>query len=282
MRFLIAVLLATTFHLVGSDAQTQDRVPGFMERAQVNHLADAATVSASDARPLAQALTALSEEYGWTVDFEDPPYYSKHDLADDTAAEWRAARPKEKGVTIIRGGAFQSRFFETSDAVSSAMQEEHVLETVVSDYNKSGNPGRFSLVSEGNGRFAVTGSHVKDDSGQDQPIPSILDTPITVPTETRDGLRTISVILQALTTKSQTKVELGVMPLNLLVRTEVTVGGQDVPARTLLLQTLSLIKTKLYWHLLYDNDVTTYALNLLPLRKATYDTSGKRTLDFVR
>jgi hypothetical protein len=282
MRFLVAVFLATGFYLASSDAQTQNRVPRFMECAEVHHRADSATLSANDARPLAQALTALSEEYAWTIDFEDPPYDSKHDLVDDTAAEWRAAHPKEKGVTIISGGTFQTRFPETAGATFSAAQEEHALDIVVSDYNKSGNPGRFSLMSEGHGRFAVIGSHVRDDSGQEQPMPSILDTPITVPTETRDGLRTISAIREALTSKSQTRVEPGVMPLNVLVRTEVTVGGQNVPARTLLLQTLSLIKTKLYWLLPYDNDVKTYAFNLLPLRKATYDASGKRTTDFVR
>jgi len=281
MRFLLAVVLATGFYLADSGAQTQDRVPRYMERAEVNHLADSATVSASDSRPLAQAVTALSEEYAWTIDFEDPPFYSKYDLVDDTAPEWRAAHPNAQGVTVISGGAFQTRFPET-DARLSAGQEEYVLDIIVSDYNKSGNPGRFSLINEGNGRFAVVGSHVRDDSGQEQAMPSILDTAITVPTETRDGLQTISAILKALATKSQTRVELGLMPWNALVRTEVTVGGQNIPARALLLQTLSLIKTALYWRLYYDNDVKTYAFSLLPLRKATNDASGKRTLDFVR
>jgi hypothetical protein len=223
----------------------------------------------------------LSEEYAWTIDFEDPPFYSKHDLVDDTAPEWRAAHQNAQGVTVISGGAFQTRFPETADARLSVAQEEHVLDIVVSDYNKSGNPGRFSLINEGNGRFAVVGTHVRDDSGQEQAMPSILDTAITVPTETRDGLQTISAILKALTTKSQTRVELGLMPWNALVRTEVTVGGQNIPARALLLQTLSLIKTTLYWRLYYDNDVKTYAFSLLPLKKVTNDASGRRTLNLV-
>jgi hypothetical protein len=282
MRFLLAVVLATGFCLANSETQTQDRVPRYMERAEVNHSTDSATVSASDSRPLAQAVTALSEEYAWTIDFEDPPFYSKHDLVDDTAPEWRAAHPNVPGVTVIGGGGFRTRFPETADTRLSAAEEEHVLDIVVSDYNKSGNPGGFSLINEGNGRFAVVGSHVSDDSGQEEAVPSILDTAITVPTEARNGLQTISAILKALATKSQTRVELGLMPWNALVRTEVTVGGQNIPARALLLQTLSLIKTTLYWRLYYDNDVKTYAFSLLPLRKATNDASGKRTTVLVR
>jgi hypothetical protein len=47
-------------------------------------------------------------------------------------------------------------------------------------------------------------------------------------------------------------------------------------------QTLSATNLKLYWHLYYDNDVKLYMFNVLPLMKATYDASGKRTTDFVR
>jgi hypothetical protein len=86
-----------------------------MENAQVRHLADSITVSANDARPLAQAVTALSEEFGWAIDFEDPPYYSKYDLVDDTVPQWRAAHPNTKGVTVIAGDTFQTQFLKTPD-----------------------------------------------------------------------------------------------------------------------------------------------------------------------
>jgi hypothetical protein len=264
-----------------SGAQVQERRARYMEGAEVNQFANSASIVANSPRPLAQAVTALSEEFAWVIDYEDPPYYSKHDLVDDTAPEWRAAHPNGKSVTAIGGDSFQSQFPKSLDASSTA-EEEHVLDTVVSDYNKSGNPGRFSVINEGDGRFAVVGTHVKDDHGQEQAIGSVLDTPITVTTDTRDAYETISTILDALTIKTHTRIAPGMVASNALSQSQVTVVGQNAPARTLLVQTLSATNLKLHWHLYYDNDVKLYMFNVLPLMKATYDASGKRTTDFVR
>lgn len=282
MRFLIIGVVAIGLFLVTSGAQIQERRARYMERAEVHHLANSATVSANSPRPLAQALTALSEEYALVIDFEDPPYYSKYDLVDDTAPEWRAAHPKAKGVTVIGGDGFQTRLPDNLNADSSSAEEEHILDRVTSDYNTSGNPGRFSVRNEGDGRFAIVGISVKDESGQDEAKSPILDTPISVPADTRDALTTIHVILNALTAKTQTKVIAGMLALNPLHQAQVTVGGENIPARILLLQTLSAAKIKLYWHLYYDNGVKMFALNVLPLRKANYDVSGNRTTDLVR
>src|SRR5260221_1899134 len=183
MRFLIIALI-TVMSNVHAQAQAQNdqarqaRRSRYMENAEVRHLADSITVTANDARPLAQAVTALSEEFGWAIDFEDPAYYSKYDLVDDTAPQWRDAHPIARGVTVIAGGTFQTQFPETSGTGGSPAEEEHILDTVVSDYNASTNPGRFSVRNEGDGRFAVVGTYVKDENGQDQAVSPILDTPI--------------------------------------------------------------------------------------------------------
>jgi hypothetical protein len=283
MRFLIVALVTVLWSLhpqVQSDIQA--RHSRYMDRAEVRHLADSVAVTANDARPLAQAVTALSEEFGWAIDFEDPPYYSKYDLVDDTDAKWRAAHATANGVTVIAGDTFQSEFPGNPDAASAPAEEEHILDRVVSGYNASANPGRFTVRNEGDGRFGMAGTHVKDDNGRDQAVTPILDTPVTVPTETRNARATVDAILNALTLKSQVKVGLFMVPQNAMAQAQVTVGGQDVPARELLLQTLSAAKLNLYWRLYYDHDVKSYGFSLLPLMKATYDASGKRTTDFVR
>ncbi|MGC1620515.1 MAG: hypothetical protein WA765_18640 [Candidatus Acidiferrum sp.] len=283
MRFLVGlILLVLNFQAQAQVQDFQKRRSEYMERAQVRHASNSATVAANSPRPLADAIRALSEEYAWVIDFEDPPYFSNYDLVDDTAPKWRAAHPNEKGVTVIGGGSFETQFTESFDARSSIAEEEHILDTVVSDYNKSGNPGRFAVINEGDGRFAVVGTHVKDDNGKEQAVRSILDTPITVQSETRNVYETVSAILDALTAKSHTKVGPGTMPLNALLQSRVTVGGQDIPSRVLLQQALSAAKVKLYWLLYYDSDGQSYALNVLPLTKAMYDASGKRTTVLVR
>jgi hypothetical protein len=284
MRFLMIALITilSNFCAQAQDAQQrQARHSRYMDRAEVRHLGNSAIISANDPRPLAQALTALSEEYAWVIDFEDPPYYSKHDLVDDTAPEWRAAHPTAKGVTVIGGDGFQIQLPGNLNATSSA-EEEHILDSVVSDYNRSGNPGRFSVRNEGDGRFAIVGTYIKDENGKDQAVTAILDTPLSIPTETRDALTTVHVILNALTAGTQTKVMAGMLALNALNQAHAAVGGQNVPARVLLLQTLSAANAKLYWHLYYDNDAKMYALNVLPLMKANYDSSANRSTEPVR
>jgi len=85
---IVFVTMLSTVHVQAqaqNDQARQARHSRYMENAEVQHLADSITITANDARPLAQAVTALSEEYGWAIDFEDPPYYSKYDLVDDTA-----------------------------------------------------------------------------------------------------------------------------------------------------------------------------------------------------
>jgi len=141
-----------------------------MDRAEVRHLADSVTVTANDARPLAQAVTALSEEFAWAIDFEDPPYYSMFDLLNETDPKWRAAHPNAKGVTVIAGDTFQTQFPQTPDAATSQAEEEHILDRVISDYNASTNPGRFTVRNEGDGRFAIVGTYVKDERGGDQAV----------------------------------------------------------------------------------------------------------------
>jgi hypothetical protein len=276
MRVLIVGFISLLL-LAISPAQTQDRHQRYIDRADVRHVAGSVFVVSNDPRPLSQALVGISEEYARLVDFEDPPYYSKYDLVDDTSPQWRATHPTEKGVTVIGGEFFQTEFPESPDAGSSAAGAEHILENVVSDYNASTNPGRFTVRDEGDGRFAIVGTELKDEDGKEQAVTPILDTLISIPTESRDAITGISAILDALSAKTHTKVILGMMPISALQRSKVTVGGDNTSARNLLLQMLSATKLKLSWHLYYDNDVKMYALNLLPLRQAQYDASGNRT-----
>src|ERR1700689_2008754 len=209
----------------GSQAQIQERHQRYMNRAEVRHISGSVSVSSNDPRPLSQALIGISEEYAWTIDYEDAPYYSRYDLVDDTDPKWRVTHPSEKGVTVIGGDSFQSQFLESPDAVSSIGGEEHILDTVVSDYNASTNPGKFRVLDEGDGRFAIVGVEVKEGNGKEQSVTPILDTLISVPTEPRDAIATISAILDALTAKSHTNVTPGMMPINALQQSKVTIGG---------------------------------------------------------
>jgi len=122
-----------------------------------------------------QAVEAISQEYGWIVDFEDPLYQSHFDLVDATDPEWRASHPNEKGATRVSGGLFQSSFPEPS-SIPSGNAEEQVLQKLVADYNSSGNPGKFSVRKEADGRYALVGVSRKDETGKDETVNPLLDT----------------------------------------------------------------------------------------------------------
>ncbi len=96
------------------------------------------------------------------MDFEEPVFISSFDLCYRGMNLWpnRTAGFYEIPVT-----SFKFSFQEEKNAKFSIASEKRVLGKIVSDYNRSGNPGKFALRNEGKGRFAVVGEYVEDDQG---------------------------------------------------------------------------------------------------------------------
>jgi hypothetical protein len=232
-------------------------------RATIRHGADSATLEANSPRPLQQAVDALVKEYGWIVDYEDPPYFSRRDAVDATAASWRAEHPNTRGVTRINGGPFRARYAEDTDP-NDAAREERVLATIVSDYNFSGNPGTFVVQREGPGRFSIVGTSVRDDAGVATERSRILDIPVSIPARERTAYVALREVLAAVQARSGTTISAGLVPLNLLTHSSVIVGGQHIPARAMLQQIIAETGTRLRWELLYDPDGKAYFFNLVP------------------
>ena len=53
--------------------------PKYMDHAIIKHGTSGATVVANYSVPLFQAISAIREEYGWVVNWEDAPCYSQFD-----------------------------------------------------------------------------------------------------------------------------------------------------------------------------------------------------------
>ena len=193
-----------------------------------------ATVRANDPTPLLQAVHALAQEYGWVVDFEEPPYQSKYDLVDAASPEWHASHPNGPFGKRLAGGEFHSTYNERSSTQSYSTWEEAVLQQVVSDYTSSGNPGRFEVRKETDQRYAIVGVAVTNDAGVIEATNPLLDTVIFLPTETRTVGETLDLILKLLPEAVG-----GVAIDANFFDQPVTVGGTDVPARVLILQTLT-------------------------------------------
>jgi hypothetical protein len=227
----------------------------YMPEGIVEHHGATAIVRADNARPLEQAITAMCEEYGWRVHYEDPPYQGKHDLIDGFNPEYRAAHPGIKPMPAPAGGPFQSTYPEPQNTSIQRTQEEQILNKIVMDYNQSGNPGHFVLRSLPDGSFDVLGDGTHDDNGNLVPVTPILDTPISIPLATYSFGGTIQAIMKALAAKTGVSADGPAFgPTNLMMGGQVSLGGATIaPARDFLLQLLALEKAgNLRWTLLYE------------------------------
>jgi len=77
----------------------------FIHHATIQRTGNTATLFASSPRPLMQAVSAV-DEYGWAVNYEDPPYESAYDLIEIASPAWRASHPDIRPLRIPRGGLF--------------------------------------------------------------------------------------------------------------------------------------------------------------------------------
>lgn len=178
--FVWGACLLTVYVVALASDQAAPPKPKFWDRATIEQANGTVSVRANYPQPLQQAIEAIRQEYGWVVDYEDPPYES-YDLVDNTDPGWRRAHPDAKGVTRVAGGLFTTTFSVRSDMSSGSSGEEQVLEKVVADYNASGNPGRFIVKREGADRFAIVGIGIRDSNGSDKAVPPVLDTRISLP-----------------------------------------------------------------------------------------------------
>jgi hypothetical protein len=207
-------------------------------------------------------MEALREEYGWIVHYEDPPYLSDRVLVDIAPAQWHAAHPGKKGFVIPAGGAFQSTYAEAPDIGNPASSEEAVLKKIVSDYNQTTNPGKFTVRKQSDGSYVVTATAIEDDAGREIPVSHILDTPLTLPTLTRNAETTLELIVDAISAKSGAVCRIGGGPMNLaniLHHSEVTVGGTDIAARELVQQFIHGLGFRV-WDLWFEPNLHQYAL----------------------
>ena len=233
-------------------AQTAPEAHSYISRGIVERDGTSTRVIANDPRPLSQAVDALEDEYGWLgwlIDYEDPPYESKYDLMDHTASHWRIGHPDSKGVTVLSGGHFESWYSEVPGAQWTPDEIEKVLNKVVSDYNRSGNPGKFIVRREERNRYAIIGTAIRDDAGHEKLVAAILDTPISLTREERRADLTLQLICERLSAKLGIKASYGSGGDNVARQSKVTVGGENLPARTLLLQTVGHMNGIRIWRL---------------------------------
>jgi hypothetical protein len=230
---------------------TPERAP-YLKEAAISETEGTVHVAANSPRPLAQTLDALHRKYGWVVDYEDPRFGSKLDVVEVVDKRIPAAN----SILLPAGGPFSVEFPATSP------DEEKTLRSVVESYNQSNNPGRFELRKGAQGAFYVIGTAAHDAKSQISPQQAVFDSPVTLVSRQRTASDTLNLICRRIAAQRGITVTLGVTPRNLLDHTPVKVGGTKVPARELLLQTLTATHGDCYWRLLFDPNSKGYFLDI--------------------
>ncbi|MGA3323641.1 MAG: hypothetical protein ABSF45_04155 [Terriglobia bacterium] len=250
----------------------------YMLEGVVTHHGNTGAVSADYGIPLYQAVTAIGQEYGWAIQYEDPPFSGKHDLIDLTNPAYRSAHPGTEVRLGPAGGPFKSTYPESPSMWTSPRMEPEVLEKVVSDYNQSGNPGHFTVRGLSDGTFDVIGDGLHDDSGADVPSQPVLDTRITVPLATRNGNDALQAVLDTLSSRIGIKMYVYQAPDHELSLVSTKVGGANVPARDLLMQIVNCLSRPHVWVFHYIPQPRQYVLGIFPVARAEYGGFGQKRL----
>jgi len=244
-------------------------------QAKLEHQLTGLSVEAKEARPLRQATVAIREEYGWLVDYEDP-IYQGNDLVDDTNPSWRATHPGAKGVTKPAGGEFKCMIpaLDAQTSTSGASQSQ-AFNQLVTAYNSSGKPGHFVVIDESKARLSIVGVNAIERQG----LFGIL---INLPKQRRSADETLAAIFTQVSVRAGKQVALGFASMSILAKSQVEVGGENVPARQLLADTLDQTKRLLVWEALYEADTNTYFINIVPAVRTYYGASGDRIQELKR
>ena len=222
-------------------------------------------ISINDPRPVALAAETLEKKYGEIITYEDPPYVHESELADVTEKVRRDLDKFKPGqapkVFIPKGGDLTFKFSinpATKKPVDSAVAVQQLLEA----YAMAGNPGVFRLDRDGE-RFHIFAGAGKGKDGVLVARRSVLDVPITLPAQKRNGLELLDAFCSAVSQASGTRVVLATVPMTVFFRYQTESGAKEQKARDFLTHEFDRMNdVKLSWRLLYDPVSRAYFLNI--------------------
>ena len=217
-------------------------------------------ISVNDARPVASAIASLETRFGRIITYEDPPFAHPDDTHDVTESVRRDldkyAPGKAPRVIVPRGGELSVEF-DRDDPV------EVVLSYVLGQSERVTTSTTFRT-EQTNGMIHVIPQTVKGPGGETVAIRSILDGPVRLPAEPRDGMEMLEAWKAVVSNNSKIRIFIGSVPLNLFLRNKDDQGLNSQTAREALSEILTRYGrgVKLSWQLFYEPGQRTYAINI--------------------
>ena len=265
MRLFVSVVnfFAITFCVIALAAanSAQSTVgTSIAKRPEITQIGNVMHLAVSGVRPLADAVDALQTEYGWHIDYEDPQFTSKLDVAESTDVRYANAASGTRPHTP-NGGAFSVDF--PAGVGSKGPDAASTLKLVIDAYNKSSNPGQFQLRAQDQ-RFDVVGIAAHNEAGALQQQHPPLDQPVTFSSAEQPAIDAVISICDQISKLGAT-VNVGVYPRSALSR-PISLAVAKLPARDALSRIASAAVGEsgrtMCWRLLYDPDSKSYFMNL--------------------
>ncbi len=231
-------------------------------------------ISVNDPRPLAQAAQQLELKFGTGISYEDAAWTYSGDSIKAAQTDWgrkiAEKNPAFKAV-IPAGGSLQIKIPFDRASRRPIPSVNTVLQNVLDQHKVRGNPGEFTFVNLGDD-FSIMPTMARDEAGRMVPARSPLDFPISFSSAERSGIETLQLICDTVTVASGRKVDLGIVPSNLLFNSVVQLSANGEGARDVLIKALRALRwpdprnlgqiPKLSWSLLYGPDTQYYSLNI--------------------
>ncbi len=240
----------------------------------------------SRTRPLMALCTELQDKYGLLVTYEDAP----GDPITEVNSEIRSngvtfLSPKWKTITFHIPSGLPTRP-DLATPLSGAVDAGTSLATVqdvVRQYNASGNPGRFTVTSDG--EYLHVAQTARMVNGKFERFEPVTDTVLAWNPKTGTCRQVLGDLFAALRQQRSITVVEGAVPMGALLMTHCKVEGKSVTARQILaavadgLDTDPVTGKKMgsdAWYLVYDPNGHKYFLSFVLVRnnrpKATVGT----------
>lgn len=232
-------------------------------------------ISVKDPRPVASAIKSLETRFGRVITYEDPPFVHPDDTLDVTESVRRDlhkyAPGKAPRVIVPRGGELNVEY-GPNDSV------EVVLTRVLSEAERV-TPSTTFRSAETNGIIHVIPASIKGPTGETMSVRSILDTPVELKVQERNGMQMLEAWADAVRANAKQQLVIGAAPLQMFATYKDKQGLSFPNARDALTEILETVgkRSQLSWQLFYDPGLKLYALNVYRvIAQAPVETSAQK------
>ncbi len=258
------ILVTTLLSFASASALAQGA--SYVDGVQITRDATKSVFKTSTRRALYSAVRAISNEYGWTIDYEETAI-APADVEDIAPAQWKAAHPSDVGVLVPR-----------SEEILLAIPNDHVLregkdkpvvmQSLVAASLESRTDRVRTVQVEPDGRATVI------DAQPAELIP-IGSYKISVQAGTVEGMVGVANIVANCSSASGHRLVIGSAPVNLLAQIRFRSSGGPTTCRSALNQILDAAPYRLAYSIMFDPGSGQFVLNIEYVRSTIISPSGE-------